>query len=31
MIEPPVCVPIAPSHMPAATAAADPLLDPPGV
>src|SRR4051795_6538964 len=31
MIEPPVCVPIAPRHIPLATAAADPLDDPPGV
>jgi hypothetical protein len=31
MIEPPVCDPIAPEHIPAATAAADPLDDPPGV
>src|SRR5439155_15466484 len=31
VIEPPVCEPIAPRHMPVATAAADPLDDPPGV
>src|ERR671934_811475 len=31
VIEPPVCEPSAPRHMPAATAAALPLLDPPGV
>src|ERR1700681_3567649 len=30
-IEPPVCEPTAPKHMPVATAAADPLDDPPGV
>ena len=29
--EPPVCVPKAPRHMPMAKAAADPLLEPPGV
>ena len=29
--EPIVCVPSASGHMPAATAAADPLLEPPGV
>ncbi len=29
-IEPPVCVPTAAMHMPLATAAAEPLLDPPG-
>ena len=31
VIEPPVCVPIAPRHMPHATAAAEPLDEPPGV
>src|SRR5436309_7312025 len=31
VIEPPVCEPRAPRHMPQATAAAEPLLDPPGV
>ena len=31
MIEPPVCVPIAPRHIPQATAAAEPLDEPPGV
>jgi hypothetical protein len=31
MIEPPVCVPMAAMHMPIATAAALPLLEPPGV
>src|SRR6266478_6317086 len=31
VIEPPVCEPSAPRHMPQATAAAEPLLDPPGV
>ena len=31
VIEPPVCVPIAPKHMPQATAAAEPLDEPPGV
>ena len=31
MIEPPVCVPIAPKHIPQATAAAEPLDEPPGV
>src|SRR5207253_7725444 len=31
VIDPPVCVPIAPRHMPHATAAADPLDEPPGV
>ncbi len=31
MIEPPVCDPRAPKHMPHANAAAEPLLDPPGV
>ena len=31
MIEPPVCEPIAPRHMSVAVAAAEPLLDPPGV
>src|SRR5713226_406675 len=31
MMEPPVCDPIAPRHMPVATAAAEPLEDPPGV
>src|SRR5688500_4538019 len=31
VIEPPVCEPSAPRHMPHATAAAEPLLDPPGV
>ena len=31
MIDPPVCEPSAPKHMPHATAAAEPLLDPPGV
>ena len=31
VIEPPVCVPSAPQHMPQATAAADPLDDPLGV
>ena len=31
MIEPPVCEPMAARHMPAATAAAEPLDDPPGV
>ena len=31
MIEPPVCEPIAPRHMPHASAAAEPLLLPPGV
>src|SRR5689334_20260405 len=31
VMEPPVCEPIAPRHMPQATAAAEPLLDPPGV
>ena len=31
VIEPPVCVPIAPKHMPHATAAAEPLDEPPGV
>ncbi len=30
-MDPPVCDPTAPGHIPAATAAADPLLDPPGV
>src|SRR5580658_4356777 len=29
--EPPVCVPKAPRHMPMAKAAAEPLLEPPGV
>ena len=28
--DPPVCVPIAPGHIPDATATAEPLLDPPG-
>src|SRR5262249_59710770 len=31
VIEPPVCEPSAPRHMPQASAAADPLLEPPGV
>ena len=31
VIDPPVCVPSAPRHMPQATAAADPLDEPPGV
>ncbi len=31
VIEPPVWLPIAPKHMPQATAAAEPLDDPPGV
>ena len=31
MIEPPVCEPIAPRHIPTATAAAEPLDEPPGV
>src|SRR5207248_8544615 len=31
VIDPPVCDPSAPRHMPVATAAAEPLLDPPGV
>src|SRR5205807_1335500 len=31
VIEPPVCVPNAPRHMPQATAADEPLLEPPGV
>ena len=31
VMEPPVCVPNAPKHMPVATAAADQLLEPPGV
>src|SRR5712692_7241947 len=31
VIDPPVCEPSAPRHMPVATAAADPLLEPPGV
>jgi len=31
VIEPPVCEPSAPRHMPVARAAAEPLLDPPGV
>ena len=31
VIDPPVCDPIATGHMPAATAAADPLEEPPGV
>src|SRR6266480_3999754 len=31
VIEPPVCEPSAPRHMPVATAAAEPLDDPPGV
>ena len=31
MIEPTTCVPSAAGSMPAATAAAEPLLDPPGV
>jgi hypothetical protein len=31
VIEPPVCDASAPRHMPHATAAAEPLLDPPGV
>src|SRR5215472_16070723 len=31
VIEPPVCEPSAPRHMPQATAAAEPLLEPPGV
>src|SRR5439155_25681741 len=31
VIDPPVCDAIAPRHMPHATAAAEPLLDPPGV
>src|SRR5438128_8783109 len=31
VIEPPVCEPIAPEHMPSATATAEPLLEPPGV
>src|SRR5581483_791858 len=31
VIEPPVCDPSAPRHMPQATAAAEPLLEPPGV
>src|SRR5437588_13092130 len=31
VIEPPVCEPSAPGHMPHATAAAEPLLEPPGV
>lgn len=31
VIEPPVCEPIAPRHMPQATAAAEPLDEPPGV
>ena len=30
VIEPPVCVPIAPRHIPQATAAAEPLDEPPG-
>src|SRR5437868_8012589 len=30
-MEPPVCEPNAPRHMPHATAAAEPLLEPPGV
>jgi len=30
-MEPPVCEPIAPKHMPTASAAAEPLLEPPGV
>src|SRR5437870_12381421 len=30
-MEPPVCEPSAPRHIPQATAAAEPLLDPPGV
>src|SRR5437870_337728 len=31
VIEPPVCDPKAPRHMPQANAAAEPLLEPPGV
>src|SRR6516225_11851006 len=31
VIEPPVCEPSAPGHMPHARAAAEPLLEPPGV
>ena len=31
VIDPPVCEPSAPRHIPHATAAAEPLLDPPGV
>src|SRR5712692_3895453 len=31
VIDPPVCDPNAPRHMPQATAAAEPLLEPPGV
>src|SRR5437899_7099286 len=31
VMEPPVCDPRAPRHMPQATAAAEPLLEPPGV
>src|SRR5205807_851067 len=31
VIEPPVCEPSAPRHMPQASAAAEPLLEPPGV
>src|SRR5215470_14542039 len=31
VIEPPVCEPSAPRHMPQARAAAEPLLEPPGV
>src|SRR5215510_5608910 len=31
MVEPYVCDPSAPGHRPAATAAAEPLLEPPGV
>src|SRR5437667_9613559 len=31
VIEPPVCEPRAPRHMPQASAAAEPLLEPPGV
>src|SRR5207245_4870901 len=31
VMEPPVCEPRAPRHMPQATAAAEPLLEPPGV
>ena len=31
MIEPPVCEAMAAKHMPVATAAAEPLLEPPGV
>ena len=31
VIDPPVCEPIAPKHIPQATAAAEPLDDPPGV